>query len=338
MMRLVVYRRLTWRQGAWVFGGAGLVSLVLAFYMMWELSVELRTWPRVEAHVDTADVATVRRVNGTTLYAARLRLSYSYQGRSYQTSATVRQEWNEYGLAAEEAIQATRAGQALVMLDPDRPASAVLREGSVAPASGVSLVFGVLGLVFVAFGIGALRRGRREGLDRLSPSSVPAAPRFATTLLAGMGVLWIIGAVIGSVIGQRKSWTPMQGQVERADIVEISRGMYAVRTWYTYEVNGQTFRAPVTANTSRPFAAARRLADDAERDRTTALLVDPSNPYRVASAQTTHMEGIVIPTVFGLVGTVLIAIALLIRRQSMGRRRVTRERPSPTGPAQESHR
>jgi len=287
----------------------------------------------VEAHVDTADVVTTGGVNGRALYAARLRLSYSYQGHDYRTSSTMTQEWDVYGFAAQAAATALRSGRVLVMLDPDRPGSAVPREGL-----GVTFVFaglfGFFGFVFLAVAFLARRTGQREGLDRLSPASLPASPRFAIILFIGMGALFMISAAIGAVIGpDGKNWTPAQGRIERADLVGTSRGMYAVRTWYTYEVGGQTHRVPVTASTSRPFAAASTLASRAVVGDTAALLVDPSNPYRVTTPQVSHWEGILIPIAFGLFGLILVVIGVFIRRREIGRRPVARKSPSAMRPA-----
>jgi Protein of unknown function (DUF3592) len=315
-MRFVFYRLLTYRQGAWVCGGAGLAILAVAFYMARGVSVELRTWPRVEAHVDTADVATVSGPKGTTVYAARLRLSYRYQGQNYRTSATLRQEWPDYGTAASEAARVSQGGQALVMLDPNRPTSALPREGAASGPFIIAAIFGVIGLAFVSFGIGAWRTGLREGLDRIAGSGLATAPRFASALFAGMGALFIIGAVVGAVVGpQGKYWTPVQGRIDGSDVVEKSPGMFAVRTWYTYAVSGQTYRGPVTANTSRAYAAARRLASEVEQGGANALLVDPSNPNRVALATASRLQGIVMPTAFGLFGALFVAIGVLIRRR-----------------------
>jgi hypothetical protein len=192
----------------------------------------------------------------------------------------------------------------------------------------------VLSLAFLAFGIIFLRLGQREGLDRLAGAYEPGSPRLAGAMLAGMGALFVISAAIAAVVGpQGRSWTPVQGSIERADVVEVSRGMYAVRTWFSYAVDGQTYHAPVTANTSRQeFAAARRLADGTEQGRTIALLVDPSNPNRVVSAGASRGEGILIPAVFGLLGTVCIAVAVLIRRHGTGSR-FTGRRQTASSPA-----
>jgi hypothetical protein len=332
-MRFAVYRRLTYRQGAFVFGGAGLVMLAAAAYMTWRGGVELLTWPRVEAHVDTADVLTIRGVHGL-VYAARLRLAYSYGGQNYRTSATVRQEWPDYSFAAEDAARAVGAGRVVVMLDPDRPGAPDPRMGSMGAFVIIPLAIALLGLVFAAFGGMALRVGRRVGLDRLTGSNEPGSPRVAAAWLAGMGTLFVIGAVIAAVLGpQGASWTPVQGRIESADVLEVSRGMYAVQTWFTYTLDGRTYRAPVTANTSRnDFAAVSRLAGEAEQSHTAALLVDPSHPNRVVTAGVSRAEGIVLPAAFGLVGIVLIGIAVLIRRHGLGRRRFDRSGPSVISP------
>jgi Protein of unknown function (DUF3592) len=314
-MRFGLYGRLSWRQGAWVFGAFGLAALTLAAAMTWRATVELRAWPRVEAHVDTADVVTTGGVNGRALYAARLRLSYRYQGHDYRTFSTMPQEWDVYGFAAQAAAKRLQAGRVLVMLDPDRPGSAVPREGS-----GLSFIFagffGFFGFAFLAVAFLARRTGQRQGLDRLSPANLPASPRFAITLFVGTGALFIISAAIGAVIGpDGKNWTPAQGRVERADLVETSRGMYALRTWYAYEVNGQSEHVPVTSNTSRPFAAANALASGAVLGATAPLLVDPSNPFRVTTPQASRWQGILIPMAFGVFGLILVVLGVFIRRR-----------------------
>ena len=316
-MRFLVY--LTPRQGMWVFGGAALATLAVAFYIAWAVTVELRTWPRVEAHVDSADVATVGSAKGRPLYAARFQLSYRYQGLNYRTSITQRQHWDEYGFAAKEATQALQAGQLTVMLDPHRPGSAIPREGAAGAPFVIAAAFGVIGILFIGFAIVAWRTGQWGGLDRVARLGAQS-PRFAIMIFVGMGVLFIGSAVVGAIIGpEGKHWTPVQGEVTSVDVIETSPGTYAVRTWYSYIVSGQTYRAPVMANTSRSsLETAHKLASEAEHGGVAALLVDPSNPNRVTSARVSRVEGIVIPAAFGLFGIVLIAIGLVIRRRGMG--------------------
>jgi len=215
------------------------------------------------------------------------------------------------------------------MLDPDRPAAPDLRMGSMGAFVILPLAIGFFGLVFLAFAILAFRTGQREGLDRLTGSNQMGTPRQAVAWFAGLGALFVIGAGVAAVLGpQSKSWTPVQARIESADVLEVSPGMFAVQTWFTYEVDGRTYRAPVTASTSRnDFAAVSRLAGEAEQSRTTALLVDPSNPNRIVTASTSRVEGIMLPAVFGLFGVLLCGIAAVIHRHGMGSRRFSRRIP-----------
>ena len=138
-------------------------------------------------------------------------------------------------------------------------------------------------------------------------------------MFAGMGALFVISASVVAVIkpGEQR-WSSVQGRVESTDLVQVSQGMFSVRTWYSYEINGQSYRAPVTANTARPFDAATSHAAETEAGRSVPLLVDPTNPERIATRDAVHAEAVILPAGFGLFGLVLIAIGAIIRRRGMG--------------------
>jgi hypothetical protein len=323
-VRLYIYRELTWRQGAWLFGGVGVITVSVAVYVAWLLNVELRTWPRVDARVDSADVITVSGVNGTS-YASRVWLFYEFNGVDHQGPATVRRRWADYASAAGDALEARRLGHLTALLDPRHPETADPRVGSIAELFLVPIIIGFLGLVFAAFAYGAVIMGRRQGFDQVG-REITARPRFALLMFGGMGLLFVVAAVLAAILGpQSKSWIPVIAQVDSVDVVQVTtsthgRGgrstAYALRTWLTYSVNGRTYLSPTTANTARSDSgAAARQGRDARRG-PTDILVDPTNPYRVVAAASARRDGVLIPLIFGLIGALLIAIGILIRRQA----------------------
>ncbi len=322
------YRRLTWRQSAWLFGGMGVACVCAAIYMSWRLGVELRTWPRVEAHVDSAQVVTRAAARSTMrtatqptasprlTYAARLWLTYAYDGRTHTTLADESAGWSDYGSAATAGNHAVQLGRVTAMLDPARPGSAVLRQGSVLGVFIFPAVIAFFGLVFAGFGSLAQRAGSRLGMDTLSGEPVAPAPRLATAILGILGALFVASAGIAAAVGpQTAAWTPLAAHVDSADAVAVSHNMYSVRRWLTYTLHGTTYHAPITASTSRnSFSAVSRSAADAVRSGAVAVLVDPQNPYRLTTTGASRATAVLIPLLFGLLGIACLGAAVWIHR------------------------
>jgi hypothetical protein len=196
--------------------------------------------------------------------------------------------------------------------------------------------------------------GRRQGFDHVGEATT-ASPRMVVPVFAGMGGLFVISAVIAAMLGpQSKSWIPAKAQVDRVDVVQAStstsdRGMrqpggyaqrmYAVRTWLTYTLDGQTYTSPVTAATARnDSVAVARRASATVPGAPIDVLVDPANPYRVVTAAASRDNIILIPFIFGSIGVVLIVIAVVVRRQTKGRQsHAALRRPAVPGAASHGH-
>jgi hypothetical protein len=330
-MTLYGSRQLTGWQAAWLFGGAGLVLLLVAAYMAWQLGIELRTWPRVEARVDSADVTTQPNTTQTS-YVARLWLAYRFNGHDYRVPTTTHQGSAEYAAAAKGALDANQAGHVTVLLDPRHPEVADPRVGSEGTWFFAPILVGALGLWFGAFGFAFLMMNRRRSVDRVARAST-LSPRILGPAFAGLGALFIVAAAIAVAVGpQGKSWTLAHAQVESADVVRVSettsdqermngesdygQPMFAVRTWLTYSLEGRAYRTAITAASSRnDSAAVARLASAGAAAGPVDVMIDPRNPYRVVTAHANRADAILIPGILGLIGAVMIGFALLIRRQ-----------------------
>jgi hypothetical protein len=324
------YRQLTWGQAAVAFGGFGLVLIGVAGYSTRQLAVELRTWPRVDAVVDSTAVATVAGPKGN-VYAARLWLRYTFNGHDYHVAAMTRGEWSEYAFAAADAREVQHAGHIAVVLDPRHPEIADPRLGPPLELFIVPGVFAFLGLVFLAFATAFFLLGRRQGF-RHAAQAYSSSPRPVVAILGGMGAIWVIAATVAGVHGpQSGSWRPVMARVDHADVATASVDqlsqpsspsaayigrLYAVRTWLSYTVDGQTYISPVTARLSRNDASATaRLAAAITVGSVVKVFVDPGNPYRLVTESGARADAVLIPLGFGVAGLVMLVAAALIHRQ-----------------------
>ena len=325
-MRLFTwYFRLSWGQGMVVFGGIGIILLGAAAYMTWQQTVELLRWPRVDAHVESADVTTLQNTTGT-FYAARLLLTYRFNGREYRVQTNPQQNSDEYADAAKEVLDANEAGHVTAMLDPRHPEVADPRLGPVWVLFVWPFVIGTLGLVFSGFGIAFWVMGRRQGFGKVADASTQD-PRVIWPWFAGFGAVMLIAGVVPGLVGALgKSWIPVQAQVESADVVRVSvpanmnqqtndEPMFAVRTWLRYSLDGRTYRTAVTAGTSGNDAdEVAQLARAASVPRLVDVLIDPGNPYRVMTAHSSRLAAIMFPAIFGGFGVLFLGIGFLVRR------------------------
>ncbi len=308
------YFPMSWGAGTVVFGGAGLLMLAIATYLTWQQSVELQRWPRVDAHVESADVTT-RTVYAGTVYGARLSLTYRFDGREYRGQANLHED-SDYAVAAKAVFDANQAGQVTVMLDPRHPEMADPRLWPVWTLFFAPILIGSLGLGFSGFGLAFLVMGRRQGFDKVGQASTQD-PRVLWPWFAGFGALFAIAGVIGGILGpQGKSWIPAQAQVESADVVRVSvntQPMFAIRTWLTYSLAGRTYRTAVTGETSRDPAVAGRWASAASVQRAVDVRIDRGNPFRVMVGHASPVDAVLIPAIFGGFGVLFFGIGLLIR-------------------------
>lgn len=316
-MRLFTwYFPLSWRAGTVVFGGIGLVVLGIAAYLTWQQAVELLRWPRVDAHVESADVTT-RTVYGGTVYGARLSLTYRFDGREYRGQATVHED-SDYAVAAKAVFDANQAGHVTAMLDPRHPEVADPRLWPVWTLFFAPILIGSLGLGFSGFGLAAWVMGRRQGFDKVGQAWTQD-PRVVWPWFAGFGALFAIAGVIGGILGpQGSSWIPAQAQVVSADVVRVSANnqpMFAVRRWLTYSLAGHTYRTAVSGETSSDAAVAARRASAASVQREVDVRIDRGNPFRVMLGHARPLDAILIPAIFGGFGVLFFGIGLLIRRQ-----------------------
>ena len=311
-----------------VFGGIGLALMGLATRWAMELRRELESWPRVQAGVDSAGVTSPTHPR-RDVYAARLWLTYTYDGWNYVSPVTEGVYQNDYGSAVSRSEAAARKGTAQVMLDPQHPRAVQLDPGYSWRFFFGPLIFGGLGAVFGAFGLMSMVLGLRHGMAQPAQFFIPMSPRVAVFFAAGMAVLFLGGTAVALWLGhgQRQSWVPLDAHVDSADVVRANHGTWAVRQWLSYTVRGRSYRAPLTAS----FATSnyqRQLGNAAAMERQGVLRVfaDPSHPYFVVSSSQRTGSTIVLPLVFGGIGAVLLWVAWLLHQWNTRSPRARRSR------------
>jgi hypothetical protein len=316
--------QLTWRWAAVIFGGAGLVMLYVAGAWAWRARERLRTWPLVQARVDSAEVVTPAAPR-QALYGPRYRLTYALHGAAVSTVAASRVLTSDYASVAREVERAIRSGTLPAIVNPADAHDLELDPGVNGRFFFDSIIMGTLGLVFTGFGALFLFVGRREGLDRPSQATLPVPPAFGAVFATVMGVLFLGGAVVAARETARPGWTTVVARVDSADVVEETdkhSTTYAPRLWLDYAVSGRSYHAPLDASwSSTDYDAQARRAGNAARAGTIAILVSPGEPYAVARADEGRLSRIAFPAIFGLFAVLCFGMAVLFRRGGRSRGR-----------------
>lgn len=323
--------QLSWRWAAVVFGGVGLVMLYVAGLWAWHARERLRTWPLVQAHVDSAAVVTPRAPR-QALYGPRYWVTYTLRGAMVSTVATRSVLTSDYAGVAREAERARRSGTVPAIVDPADARDLELDPGVNARFFFDSIIMGALGLVFAGFGALFFVVGRRQGMDRPSQAAFTMPAAFGVAFATVMGVLFLGGAVIGARATARPGWAPVEARVDSADVVQETEKhstTYAPRLWLAYTVTGRAFHAPLDATwSSSNYDSQARYAADAVRAGTIRILVSPREPYDVARADQGLVSRVTFPAIFGLFALICFGMALLFRR---GRRPRHRPKARPKG-------
>ncbi len=321
--------QLSWRWAAIIFGGAGLVMLYVAGLWAWHARERLRTWPLIQARVDSAAVVTPRAPR-QALYGPRYWLTYTLRGATVSTVAARSVLTSDYAGVAREAERARQSGTVPAIVDPANRRDLELDPGVNARFFFDSIIMGALGLVFAGFGALFFVVGRRQGMDRPSQAAFATPPAFGVAFATVMGTLFLGGAVLGARATARPGWTPVEARVDSADVVQETakrRTTYAPRLWLGYTVSGRAYHAPLDATwSSTNYDAQARLARDAERAGTIRILVSPREPYAVARADQGLLSRILFPAIFGLFAIMSFGMALLFRRGRPSRHR-SKSRP-----------
>lgn len=333
---------LSWGSATLVFGGAGLVMLFFAIRMAARLRTELEAWPRVEAHVDSAAVASWERGgHREATYAPRLWISYTYGGggRPTATSITGQVYSSDYSGAVHAAERAMQRRTATVLVNPRDPSDLTLDPGYTWRFFFGPLLLGALGLFFTGFGALFGVMGLRRGMGSVAAASWSLSRPAAAVVFGGLGVCFLAGTALAVYFAHRANSgrVPVPAQVDSTDVVQETsnsdhgarRTLYAVQLWLAYSVRGRTYHAPVVrgAYGSSSESAARRAS--AARTRPGDVLVNPADPYDVTLGPASALSTAFIAGVFGLLGVVFVAIGALVwkaGRRKRGRRGQGRQR------------
>jgi hypothetical protein len=296
----------------------GLVALGFAVREARKLQGELRTWPRVQAHVDSVAVVSWTVATRQASYAQRFWLGYRYDGRTWRRQVTTTYS-NDWAAEAHAADAARQRGSVTLLVNPGKPTDVALEPGYTVSFFLWPVILAGVGvfLLFMGFGIGSSARGSRAEQPPVRPASRKSA--YGEAILAGaMGLLFVCVAagVLSRARGQRATWEATTARVDSADVVQqrkTGRGgtQFTSRLWISYEWNGRVVHRPVmTGNawTRDPFAA-RRDAEDAWHAGPTTIWVNPRDPYR-ATLDPVSGGNLVLPVTFALVGLGLVAFGI----------------------------
>jgi len=322
--------RLSWRWAAIAFGGVGLVMLYVAGLWAWRAHERLRTWPLVQAHVDSAAVLTPRAPR-QALYGPRYWVTYTLRGATVSTVTTRSVLTSDYAGVAREVERARRSGTVPAIVDPADARDLELDPGVNARFFFDSIIMGALGLVFAGFGALFFVVGRRQGMDSPSQATFATPPAFGVAFATMMGVLFLGGAVIAARMTARPGWTPVEARVDSADVVQETQKhgtTYGPRLWLSYSVSGRAYHVPLDATwSSSNYGAQARHGAEAVRAGTMRILVSPQEPYDMARADEGLASRIAFPAIAGLLALLCFGMAALFwRGRRTGRRAKARPR------------
>lgn len=308
----------------------GLIALWFAARSADALRHELATWPRVQAHVDSATIAKSTSASRTPTYARRIWLTYVYDGRTHARRMDGVYSSDSAG-AARAVDAAERQGTATLLIDPQHPADFTLDPGYTVFFFRWPLILAGVAVVLLALGVAVgthLRDDRSEAVRAPRPRVVASSRRDAA--LAGMlGVvcLGIALAVAFAAYHRRTSWVATQAAIDSVDVVQRSRSqegagyVYAARLWVAYEFGGHVYLRPVMSGATwhGTHISAERDADAAWHAGPTTVFVNPGDPLDV-TLDPMAASSLVVPAAFGLAGIALLVFAV-------DRRRSTRRSP-----------
>ena len=316
-----------------IFGGAGLVMLYIAARLASGEREQLRTWPLVAAHVDSAQVVTPQSPR-EDVYAARYWLTYQRNGWPVSTVATRGVYTSNFSSVMHEVVSARARGSIAGIVNPADPKDLQLDPGYNWHFFFDAILLASLGSVFCGFAILFAAMARRQGLDHAA-QAFAAGPDWLGAVIGGvMGVLFLGGAVfaVWSDRGQRTHWTAATATVDSADVVQSSSNnstTYATRYWVSYTLADREYHAPIrVSGSSSNRSHYVRMANDARRQSRMNVLVSSADPYDARTASPgAPWATIIFAVVFGFFGLLSCALGAVFWRVSH-RRRTTRRKPS----------
>jgi hypothetical protein len=330
-------------------GALGVVLLVIALWSAGQQGEMLRAWPRVNAHVSAGGVvsrSTPERREA--MYAMRLQLRYSFDGREYFVPATERVFSSNYAAQARDARQAVRETQVTVLLDPTAPGAPVLNAGPSAEFFLTSLILGSMGACCMLLAAVCRRMFRDEQPGAAKNKGGGNGARWVAAFFAVLGVGFLVGG--GSLFWasqwEATAWKSVAARVDSTDVVwrtSSSSGsgansrsrvdLYAARAWITYRFQDSSYHVPVIRGSySNDSSQAAEVAAGIGRSGHLDARLDPNDPFDAALDRPGAVSQYWMPALFIVPGLVCLWLAWLFGANKKGRRR-SRCHPKNDSPA-----
>lgn len=329
---------------ALLLGVVGIVLLGASVIGATQRIEKLRSWPRVEAHVEGGDVASlVRRGRREAMYAAKLDLSYDFGGRLYTVPVTEEVYSSNYAAQARAVDEATRDLRVRVLLDPDRPNAPVLNAGYNPEFFFSSLVFAWIGGILVFLAV-VFRRVFEDEAPATKNKKKSGGAKWIAAFFAILGAGFVGGGITLFSFAQRQlsTWRPVAARIDSTDVVwqsSRSRGsgsatsgstpidLYAARAWITYGFRGSTYHVPVIRGAySNDSSGAAGTAAMLLSSGNMSARIDPANPLDAAVERPGAVSRFWLPALFIVPGLVCLYLAWVFGRTK--KKRQSRRRAS----------
>ncbi len=341
---MILQFRLTQLSPKWialVLGTVGVVLLGVSVRGASQRIETLRSWPRVDARVDSGNVVSLlRRGRREAMYAGRLQLQYEFGGQRYSVPATEEVYSSHFAGQVRGVQQATRDGQVRVLLDPGDPSAPVLNAGYNAEYFLGSLIFAWIGGLLVFLAAVFWRAFRKEAPGAAKTRGSGGGARWVAVFFAVLGIGFVGGGITAFWLAHRQvtTWKPVDARIDSTDVVWRSSrtsgsgsasgssvDLYAARAWITYGMKGSAYHVPVVRGAySNDSGGAARVATLLRRSGSMTARVDPDNPFDAALKPPGAVSRFWFPALFIVPGLVCLFLTWLIGRRRKKNKRSCR--------------
>jgi len=282
--------RLSPRAGGTLFTAIGAVLFACAGVSAYRSVVRLRTWPAVDAHVDSATIVTPQRPR-EAVYAARYWVSYPRLGHTVKTVVTQGVFTSNYAGLARAVGLAHRSGSVRALINPTDAWALTLDTPWHGDLFFTALVLGFLALAFGGLGAAFLWASGRGDAGGANSFWIPLPARYGVVFCLVMGTLFLGTGTLAGVLSarQHRTWRRLDAGVDSADVVSSSDRngtTYAPRYWLSYAVGDSLLHSPLVQSwSSSSYQAQARRAAEAARARRMSVLVNQNDPYDVKAGR-----------------------------------------------------
>ena len=309
----------------------GLMAIIFA------QEVKPHFWDEIPCQVESCEIVSDESRNEP--FQLKVRYRYDYEGSSYTSeryALSDRPDSDYEGLALERARLLDGREEIYCRVDPDDPASAVLKRGQVwfMLFAAIPLIFVVVGLVIVFASVSLIRKGK---VEPEAPKSVPLSSIKgksgcglivfgAIFFFVGVGVLVPMFVIPLMRYLDAKDWREEECKILWSK-VRSHRGddgtTYSVDIFYEYEWNGLKQRSnrygPVSGWSSSGRSGKRDIANQYPRGSTQVCYVNPEIPQQAMLVRSS--SGLwfgLIPLIFVAVGAGILVAGAAVRRKARG--------------------